>query len=286
MKVNEIYYGDCMELSKQLPNNFVDLVVTSPPYADTLSYGEGINTFHVDNYTDWFLPLFHEAARFLQPTGSFILNISDKVFSKKRSIYVFDLICRIERETGLCLHDRYVWAKTNGIPSGAAPRRLDDRVEFIFHFVRKEINKKGEYKKTPEPFKANIDPIREPYAEISLKRMKSSLSYNKKVDEKGFATLNDKKRMPNHKGKIPSTVMKFNGAGTLRSTGSKHPAPFHPDLPTWFMKWLTTEGDVVLDPFMGGGTVASVCKEMNRNYIGFELNENYRPLIEERLAQS
>jgi len=284
LKVNEIYYGDCMELSKQLPNKFVDLVVTSPPYADTLSYGEGINTFHVDNYVDWFLPLFHEASRFLQPTGSFILNISDKVFSKKRSIYVFDLICRIERETGLCLHDRYVWAKTNGIPSGAAPRRLDDRMEFIFHFVRKEINKKGEYKKTPESFKANVDPIREPYADISLKRMKSSLSYNKKVDEKGIATLNDKKRTPNHKGKIPSTVMKFNGAGTLRSTGSKHPAPFHPDLPTWFMKWLTTEGDIVLDPFMGGGTVAAVCKEMNRDYIGFELNNNYKPLIEERMS--
>ena len=284
MKVNEIYYGDCMELSKQLPDNFVDLVVTSPPYADTLSYGEEINTFHVDNYADWFLPLFHEATRFLKPTGSFILNIGDKVFGKKRSIYVFDLICCIERETGLCLHDRYVWAKTNGIPSGAAPRRLDDRMEFIFHFVRKERNKNGEYKKTPESFKADVDPVREPYAEISLKRMKGSLSYNKKVDKKGFATLNDRKRSPNDKGKIPSTVMKFNGAGTLRSTGSKHPAPFHPDLPKWFMKWLTTENDVVLDPFMGGGTVASVCQEMNRNYIGFELNENYKPLIEERLS--
>ena len=125
--------------------------------------------------------------------------------------------------------------------------------------------------------------VREPYAEISLKRMKSSLSYNKNVDDKGMATLGDKKREPNEKGKIPSTVMRFNGAGTLRSTGSKHPAPFHPDLPKWFMKWLTTENDVVLDPFMGGGTVASVCQEMGRNYIGFELNENYRPLIEERL---
>ena len=284
MKVNEIYYGDCMELSKQLPNDFVDLVVTSPPYADTLSYGEKINTFHVDNYADWFLPLFHEATRFLKPTGSFILNISDKVFSKKRSIYVFDLICRIERETGLCLHDRYVWAKTNGIPSGAAPRRLDDKLEFIFHFVRKEINKKGEYKKTPESFKADIDSLREPYAEISLKRFKSSISYNKKVDEKGIATLDDKKRSPNEKGKIPSTVMKFNGAGTLRSTGSKHPAPFHPDLPKWFMEWLTTENDVVLDPFIGSGTVAAVCQEMGRKYIGFELNENYKPLIEERLS--
>lgn len=178
-----------------------------------------------------------------------------------------------------------MWAKDNGIPSGAAPRRLDDRMEFIFHFVRKEKNKKGEYKKTPESFKANIDSLREPYAEISLQRMKSSLSYNKKVDEKGIATLRSKKVAPNEKGKIPSTVMKFNGSGTLRNTGSKHPAPFHPDLPKWFMKWLTTEDDIVLDPFLGGGTVAAVCQEMGRKYIGFELNESYRPLIEKRLKK-
>ena len=280
-----------MDLSKQLPDDFVDLVVTSPPYADTLSYGEKVNTFHTDNYVDWFLHLFHEAARFLKPTGSFILNIGDKVFKKKRSIYVFELVCRIEKETGLCLHDRYIWAKLNGLPSGSAPRRLDDRVEYIFHFVRKENNNKGEYKSTPESFKADVDPVREPYAEVSLKRMKDKkgnalpVGFNKTVDEDGMATIPLKKVEANPKGKIPTTVMGFVGAGTLRSTGAKHPAPFHPDLPKWFMKWLTTENDVVLDPFMGGGTVASVCQEMKRNYIGFELNDNYRPLIEERLTQ-
>ena len=285
MQVNEIYYGDCLELSKQLPDSFVDLVVTSPPYADTLSYGEKVNTFHTDNYVDWFLPLFHDAARFLKPTGSFILNIGDKVFKKKRSIYVYELVCRIEKETGLCLHDRYIWAKANGIPSGSAPRRLDDRVEYIFHFVRKEKDNKGEYKNTPESFKADIDPVREPYADISLKRMKTAVGFNKKVDEKGIATIPLKKAEANPKGKITTTVMSFVGAGTLRNTGAKHPAPFDPDLPKWFIKWLTTEDDIVLDPFMGGGTVATVCQDMGRKYIGFELNESYRPLIEERLKR-
>jgi len=284
MNTNQMYYGDCMELSKQLPNDYVDLVVTSPPYADTLSYGKDIPTFHPDNYVDWFLPLFQDAARFLKPTGSFILNIGDKVISKKRSIYVFDLICRIERETGLCLHDRYIWAKKNGLPSGSAPRRLDDRVEYIFHFVRKEKNKKGEYKKTPEAFKADIDPMRVPYAEISKKRMKAPVGFNKTVDENGIASIPRKSVTFNDKGKIPTTVMDFVGAGTLRYTGAKHPAPFHPDLPRWFIKWLTTENDIVLDPFMGGGTVAQVCQDMNRQWIGFELNESYKPMIETRIS--
>ena len=145
--------------------------------------------------------------------------------------------------------------------------------------------KKSEYKNTPESFKADIDPVREPYADISLKRMKTAVGFNKKVDEKGIATIPLKKAEANPKGKIPTTVMGFVGAGTLRNTGAKHPAPFHPDLPKWFIKWLTTEDDIVLDPFMGGGTVAAVCHDMGRKYIGFELNESYRPLIEERLKK-
>ncbi len=286
MEKNKVYYGDCMELAKTIPNDYVDLIVTSPPYADTLSYGKDIPTFHPDNYPEWMLTLFHEAARFLKPTGSFIFNIGDKVINKKRSIYVFELICRIERETGLCLHDRYIWAKKNGLPSSSAPRRLDDRVEYIFHFVRKEKNAKGELKKTPEKFKADVDPIREPYAEISLKRMKSSVGFNKDVDEDGIASIPRKEVKANEKGKIPTTVMDFVGAGTLRSTGAKHPAPFHPDLPEWFIRWLTTAGDVVLDPFLGGGTTAAVAKSMGRDYLGFELNENYKEMIEERIKSA
>ena len=114
-----------MKLSKNVPDDYVDLLITSPPYADTLSYGKKIRLLHPDNYAEWFLPLAKEAARFLKPSGSFILNINDKIINGKRSIYVFELICRIEKETGLSLHDRYVWTQKSGLPTGG-PRRLDD----------------------------------------------------------------------------------------------------------------------------------------------------------------
>ena len=65
----------------------------------------------------------------------------------------------------------------------------------------------------------------------------------------------------------------------------KHPAMFPQKLPEKLINIYTrNKGELILDPFMGGGTVAAVCKEMNRKYIGFELNENYRTLIEERLS--
>ena len=97
--------------------------------------------------------------------------------------------------------------------------------------------------------------------------------------------LKGKMRRVNPKGQIPNTIFSFNNCAALRGKPqNKHPAPFHPDLPRWFIKWLTDKNDVVLDPFMGSGTTATVCVEMERNYIGFELNKSYAPLIEENLA--
>jgi len=104
---------------------------------------------------------------------------------------------------------------------------------------------------------------------------------NGMVDE-----LKGKIREANPKGKVPTTIFDFNNCGALKGKPqNKHPAPYHPDLPRWFVKWLTDKGDVVLDPFMGSGTTAGVCQEMGRKYIGFELNESYLPLQEEILSQ-
>ena len=286
MELNKIYFGDCMELAKTVPDDYVDLIVTSPPYADTLSYGKDIPVFHPDNYPEWFLQLATEAARFLKPTGSFILNINDKIINGKRSIYVYKLLCLIEERTGLSLHDRYVWAQKNGIPTGG-PRRLDDKMEYIFHFCRKKKRARGEgYTQQNEHFKSNVDDVREPYAEISIKRFKAPVGSNDDVREDGIVVVPNKKmQKANPKGKVPNTIFDFNNCGALRGKPqNQHPAPYHPDLPRWFVKWLTDKGDVVLDPFMGSGPPAGVCKEMDRKYIGFELNETYSTLQADVLA--
>jgi len=285
MDLNKTYFGDCMEVVKNIPDDYVDLIVTSPPYADTLSYGNEVPIFHPDNYPRWFLTLAEEAARFLKPTGSFILNINDKIIGGKRSIYVYELLCLIEKETGLSLHDRYIWSQKSGIPTGG-PRRLNDKIEYIFHFCRKKKKARGEgYTMKNEDFKSNIDEIREPYAEISKKRYKSQVYDNDTVATNGIVEeLKGKMRDVNPKGKIPKTVFEFNNCGALRGKPqNKHPAPFHHDLPRYFIKWLTDKGDVVLDPFMGSGTTAAVCDNMERNWIGIELNDSYQPLIEESI---
>ena len=261
MKVNKTHIGDCMELSKQLPDDYIDLVVTSPPYADTVSYGKDINVFSPENYPDWILPLFVESNRFLKPTGSFILNINDKIVKGERSIYVMETVIKIVKKSGLKLYDRYIWHKKNGLPMGGE-KRLNDRMEYIFHFVRDTKN-----------FKTNMDVVRVPYAKSSINRYKTPVAQHK-VDTDGIKSRGEcKMNVLNPLGSKPTGVFRFDNAGVLK--GVKHPAPFHPDLPKWFIKFLSDKGDIVLDPFMGGGTTAEVALDLGRDYIGFEKNKTY-----------
>lgn len=272
-----LHIGDSMMLSKQLEDSSIDLTITSPPYADTLSYGKKVTTYDEGDYAEWFLPLATELYRATKDRGSFILNINDRVIDGSRSIYVMDLVCQIVRQTDWTLVDRYIWAKKSGIPMGKTwPNhcRLDDKIEYIFHFA-----------KTRKNFKYDMDAVREPYSEVSIARMKASIPENlhKKVDEDGTASHKGSRIVQPHPlGKIPTTVFDFRTSGTVR--GNKHPAAFHPDLPRWFVTWLTDPGDVVLDPFMGSGSTAVACKEEGRDWIGFELNDTYKDIIAERLA--
>lgn len=268
-----MHIGDCMELSEQLDDSSIALTVTSPPYADTLSYGKEVKTYDEGDYAEWFMPLAEQLYRATTDTGSFILNINDRRIDGARSIYVMDLVCQIVRKTDWTLLDRYIWAKRSGLPMGRTyPNHccLDDKVEYMFHFV-----------KTRKHFKYNMDDVRVPYTEGTLRRMKSAVGLQKAVGDDGISEITSRKLAPNPLGKIPTTVFDFRTSGTIR--GSKHPAAFHPDLPRWFIKWLTDKGDVVLDPFMGSGSTAVASKEENRKWIGFDLNESYAELVRYRV---
>lgn len=270
--MNKIHFEDCLSGLKKLDGGSVNLCVTSPPYADATEYGKKIECFKTENYADWFIPIVKEIGRVLKEDGSFILNINDKIDDGFRSIYVYDLICRINKETGLKLYERYIWYKKSGLPTGGE-KRLNDKIEYIFHFTKSKKHK------------AYTDRIRIPYSEITLNRMKKPIGVNDKIKEDGTTETNLKIVKPNDLGKKPDGVMRFNTAGVLKGkTAGLHPAAFHPDLPHFFIEWLTDEGDLVLDPFMGTGTVAQVAKKKNRNYVGFELNEAYKEIQDLKLT--
>lgn len=238
-KKYKLMLGDCFELIKKLPDNSIDLVITSPPYSDIVNYGKEVSVKKPDDYCDWILPLFKEIYRVLKPSGSFILNINDKCEGGYRSTYIYDLISRNNKETKLKLYDTYIWHKKNGIPNGGV-KRFRNNTEFIFHFCKDN------------------------------KLMKFSMLLQEPTE-----SSKDKVR--------PDNVFRFSTAGSARDNTIKHPAPFHKELPSYFIQTLTDINDIVLDPFSGIATTGMACKDLDRRYIGFELNEKYAEFSRKRL---
>lgn len=268
--INEIYQGDSFELIKSIDNNSIDLIMTSPIYADVRNYGKDVNVIHPDNYVEYILPIFYEFNRILKDSGSVIFNLGTKVHKRKRHIYPFELITKIERNDIINFYDFYIWHKKSGIPNGGN-KRFDNKIEFIFHFC-----------KNPQKIKINIDKVREKHNENTIKRLaKYHVNTGYGVDENGKQIQILKHCKLNPKGKIPDNVFRFNTNQITK--GNIHPAAFHENLPSYFIKFLTEENDLVFDPFSGSGTTCLAAKKMKRNYIGFDLNQTYVDFSKERL---
>ncbi len=287
----EIKKGDCFNLIKNQPDNSVDLVITSPPYSDIVNYGKSVSIKKPDDYVDWILPLFKEIYRVLKPSGSFILNINDKAEQGLRSTYIYDLISRNSKEGELKLYDTYIWHKKNGIPNGSS-KRFRNTTEFIFHFCKNQKELKFYMDRVLENPKESsnqrynytmtntqgeiVDGVRTRKKVKIRKTNKQTDSNGSSIDEFVIREVPELIR--------PDNVFRFSTAGASRDNLIKHPAPYHKELPLYFINLLTDKGDLVLDPFSGIATTGIACKELSRNYIGYELNEIYADFSIKRIS--
>lgn len=277
----KIIIGNCFDLIKELPDNSVDLVITSPPYADIVNYGKKVSIMKVDDYCNWLLPLFDEIYRVLKPSGSFIMNINDKCVDGYRSTFIFDLISK--NESKLKMYDYYIWYKKAGIPNGGV-KRFRNMTEWIFHFCKDKNEMKfymdRVFKEPKQSYKNRFEndiPLGQGEV-IDGKRIKTNKYPNRNRNSEFFFV---ERKQPD---KVrPDNVFRFSTAGCSKDNTIKHPAPYHKELPSYFINLLTDEGDLVLDPFSGIGTTSAASKELNRNSIGFELNETYANFSVERL---
>ncbi len=253
----EIRLGDCSEVLREYPNNFFDLIVTSPPYADSRArtYG-GIKP---NQYVDWFLLRAKEFLRVLKPSGTFILNIKEKVVGGERHTYVIELILGM-REQGWLWTEEFIWHKKNCHP-GKWPNRFRDAWERCLQF-----------NKSPN-FKMNQDAVMVPmgkWAEVRLKSLGKNdvIRFDSQVGS-GFGK--NIANWLNREKAYPSNVLHF-----ATECGNKgHSAAFPKALPEWFIKLFTDEGDWVLDPFVGSGTTCEAARELNRSSVGIDVLPEY-----------
>lgn len=257
-----ILEGDCFELIRQQEDNSVDLIITSPPYADIINYGKNISIQKPQDYCDWLLPLFNDIYRVLKPSGSFILNINDTCKNGYRNPFVYELIYRSQKETPLKFYDTYIWHKKNGIPNGST-KRFRNTTEFIFHFVKDQRH-----------LKFNMDRVLQHTSEETKGRYnRNGLTTPQGIVKDGVRIKSERNKTLN---KVrPDNVVRFSTAGRARDNSIKHPAPFYKELPEYYINLLTDEGDIVIDVFAGIGTTGLACKELNRQFVGYELNPKY-----------
>lgn len=261
----DLYLGDSKEKLELLEENSVDLIVTSPPYADQRkdTYG-GI---HHDKYVEWFWPISEQLLRVLKPTGTFILNIKEKVVEGERSTYVMELILEM-RKQGWLWTEEFIWHKKNSYP-GKWPNRFRDSWERLLQFNKdRKFNMyqeevmvpMGDWAKTRLRNLSNTDKIRD----------------NSKVGS-GFGK-NISNWLERDKA-YPTNVLHL----ATECSNKNHSAAFPEELPEWFIKLFTKEYDTVLDPFMGSGTTLIVANRMKRHSVGIDIVPEYYEMVNKQV---
>jgi site-specific DNA-methyltransferase (adenine-specific) len=268
---NKIYAADCASLLKDpkvFPSNSIDLILTSPPYAD--KRGKNYNTITEKDYVEWFLTISKELLRVLKKDGSFILNIKEGIKNHERKTYVLELILALKKQGWLWLEE-YHWVKTNSFP-GSWQTHFRDGWERCLHFSKtKDINF----------YKENV---KVPIGEWSIKRFENKITNHDKSRHYSNTNSGFSRQVDNWSGKNsvdPDNVLAF----ATESSNKRHSAAFPVALPAWFIKLLTKKNDLVIDPFIGSGTTAIAAKSLNRSYIGIDILKKNVKIANERLKE-
>lgn len=265
-----------------MPDGSANLVFTSPPYA--LHFKKEYGNVEKNEYVEWFLSFAREIWRILPADGSFVLNVGGS-YNKgipTRSTYHFKLLLALVEDVGFHLAQEFFWYNPAKMPAPAEwvtvrRVRVKDSVEYVWWFS-----------KTPHP-KANNRRVLKPYSKDMLRLNKKGVRAT--VRPSGHNITSDFTKV-DAGGSIPANVFEdelpsnFLRAGNnaandqytkrCKAAGLKiHPARFPTTLPDFFIKFLTDEGDLVVDPFGGSNTTGMVAEELGRRWIAVDEVEEY-----------
>jgi site-specific DNA-methyltransferase (cytosine-N4-specific) len=270
--LGSMYVHDSLAALRSMPEGSVNLAVTSPPYA--LEFKKEYGNAAKDEYVEWMRPFAEEIHRVLAEDGSFVLNIggSYEKGTPTRSLYHFRVLLMLCDEVGFHLAQECFWFNPAKLPAPAEwvnvrRMRIKDSVEYVFWLS-----------KTPFP-KANNRHVLAEYSADMLRLIERG--YRAKERPSGWKMTDKFQR--DHGGSIPANLIEAgnNDSNGLYMTRCKeagvkpHPARFPAALPDFFMRFLTDEGDLVVDPFAGSNTTGRVAEDRLRRWLGFELDREY-----------
>lgn len=268
----EAFLADTLELLPYVRDECVDLILTSPPFA--LKRKKEYGNEDEEKYCDWFLSFAPHLKRILKEKGSFVLDLGGayKPGFPVRSIYLFDLLVRLVKETGFFLAQEFYHYNPARLPAPA------EWVNVRRVRVKDSVNVVWWLAKSPHP-KADNRKVLRPYSESMRDLLKNG--YKAKLRPSGH-DISEKFSRDNG-GAIPPNVLELPNTDSngryqqlCREHSIKvHPARFPPAFAEFFIKFLTDQSDVVFDPFAGSNTTGYVAERLNRRWFGCEMSKEY-----------
>lgn len=245
-----IYYGDCMNLLRVIPNDTAQLIVTSPPYNLGKEYEDKMSIKH---YYDFQQDIIRECYRILSPQGSICWQVGNYV--ENGTILPLDiLLFPIFQELKLYLRNRIIWHFGHGLH---ASKRFSGRYEVILWFTKSEKN-----------YTFNLDAVRIP---------------QKYPEKKHFKGPNRGTLSSNPLGKNPSDIWDIPNVKSNHPEKTIHPCQFPVALIERLVLALSNKGDLIVDPFIGVGTTAIASIMHGRKCAGADIESKYLTIAKERL---
>ena len=265
------YHGKAEELLGSLPDESISLIFTSPPYA--LHFKKDYGNVDQDQYVEWFLGFAAEFRRVLKPDGSLVVNLGGSWQPGRpvRSLCHFEVLIRLVREYAFHLAQEFFWYNPAKLPAPAEwvtvrRIRVKDAVEALWWLA-----------KSTQP-KADNRQVLTEYSDDMKRLLKRG--YRPKERPSGHRITH---KFTEQAGAIPPNFLSLgnndsNGHYLKRCAEAKlkpHPARFPAGLPEFFIRFLTSEGDTILDPFAGSCTTGEAAERLHRRWMGFEVRADY-----------
>lgn len=274
-RLGEAYVGDALDLLKCLPDESIDLVITSPPFA--LQRQKEYGNVDQDKYVDWLLSFTIEVKRVLKNTGSFVLDLGGAYRKGRpvRSLYNYRVLIRLCDEQGWNLAEEFFWFNPSKLPSpiewvNKRKIRVKDAVNTVWWLAKTDFPK------------ADVTKVLVPYSErMKILLQNSEKYYSPKKRPSGHdisSRFSEDKggAIPSNLLRIPNTESNSQYLRYCKIVGVKpHPARFPQKLPEFFIRFLTDPGDIVLDIFAGSNTTGAAAERLNRRWIAFEIDRTY-----------
>lgn len=253
-KFDYIKQGDSLALMKQLPDNYVDLTVTSPPYDNLRTYNGSIGQWSFEKFKD----MADELYRITKDGGVVVWVVGDATIKGSETGSSFRQALYF-KECGFNLHDTMIWVKDGGGAIGSN-KCYTQNFEYMFVFS----------KNTPKT--------------VNIIRDKPNLSFGVDKSGVGRRRADGSKKIESRK---PSQEFsrRNNWWYIPPQKGKDHPAVFPEQLAQDHILSWSKEGDIVFDPFLGSGTTAKMAIVNKRHYIGFEIDEQYFEIARQRIEE-